>query len=270
MITNTKEIQLQYEGFLNTPLLWQNETILGLHQFELETKKTITYSNLKKPEIRLGKRVEQFSLYTFSQNPTINILLENTQIQHNKRTIGELDCILLKNKQPIHIEIVYKFYLYDKNEGSSEIMHWVGPNKRDSFYQKLNKLKNKQLPLLHNAFTKPYLNTINTENTIQNVFFKAQLFVPLKNLGNFFPLINNKCIYGFYIRVNELHPFKNCKFFIPTKLNWLQEVNTNVSWLSYVDYKTLIINFIKEKSAPLCWVKKPNGIIQKFFLVWWN
>lgn len=271
MDLNSKDIQLQYEGFLNTPLLWKSDTVFGLKQFELATEKTQQFNVPDKPELRLGKRVEQFSFFSFQQNKTIEILVENLQIQDGTRTVGEIDCLLLKNKQPVHIEIIYKFYLYDSSVGTTEIEHWIGPNRRDSFFQKLTKLKNKQLPLLQSKYTKSYLNNLyfSSDNFTQNVFFKAQLFVPLNDLNKPFLEINNDCINGFYVYASEIKKFNDCKFFIPTKVDWLKEVQTNINWLNYLSFETQISIFLKEKSAPLCWLKYPNGTTKKFFIVWW-
>lgn len=271
MKETSKDIQLQYEGFLNTPLLWKNDKILELSQFEISTEKTPQFNSLSKLEIRLGKRVEQFSFFTFQKDKTVKILSKNIQIQDGKRTVGEIDCLLQKKEQPIHIEIVYKFYLYDKSVGNTELEHWIGPNRRDSFFQKLTKLKNKQLPLLQNEHSKKYLDNLQLapEQIKQNVYFKAQLFVPLNNISNVFSLINNKCISGFYIQLQKLSQFENCKFHIPTKVNWLQEIQINTNWLTFINFKTQLQVFISQKSAPLCWIKHPNGKTQKFFVVWW-
>lgn len=271
MAENIKDIQLQYEGFLNTPLLWQETSVFGLIQFDINISKTQQFNSPKKTEIRLGKRVEQFSFFTLQQDSSIEILMENIQIQDGTRTVGEIDCLLLKNQQPVHIEIIYKFYLFDSTVGSTAIEHWIGPNRRDSFHQKLTKLKQKQLPLLHNEFTKPYLEKIklSSENIIQNVFFKAQLFVPLADLNKTFPEINNECIYGFYIGTNELQQFSDCKFYIPTKLDWLKEIQKNINWLNFSKFEEKINVFLNQQSAPLCWLKYPNGKTQKFFVVWW-
>ena len=87
-----------------------------------------------------------------SKDKEIKILAENVQIQNEKTTVGEIDCILTTAKKPVHLEIIYKFYLYDKSVGTNELEHWIGPNRRDSLVSKLNKLKDKQLPLLYNLF----------------------------------------------------------------------------------------------------------------------
>lgn len=272
MAENSKDIQLQYEGFLKTPQLWEGNAIFNLAQIEIETQKTQQFNSNQKIELRLGKRVEQFSFFTFQQDLSIDLISENLQIQDGKRTVGEIDCILSKNNQPTHIEIVYKYYLYDDTVGNTEIEHWIGPNRRDSFFQKLTKLKEKQLPLLHSQYTKNYLEKLqlNVSSIYQKVYFKAQLFVPLNDLNNIFSEINNNCICGFYIRLNQLKKFEDCKFYIPKKVDWLKEIQTNVKWLNFATFETQIVIFLYQQSAPLCWIKKPNGKTQKFFVVWWD
>ncbi|UMB60483.1 DUF1853 family protein [Lutibacter sp. A80] len=271
MNLNTKEIQLQYEGFLNTALLWENNDVLNLKQFILETKNTTQFNGAIVKNQRLGKRVERFLSHQLQQDNSIEILVENIQIQNNKITLGELDCILMQNNKPIHLEVIYKFYLYDATVGKTALEHWIGPNRKDSLIEKLNKLKNKQLPLLYNPFTKPLLKKLNLETTSiqQQVLFKAQLFIPyqIKNID--FNALNQDCVKGFYIHFNELQQFNTCKFYIPTKINWLQEIETQSKWLNFETFSQKLEVFIHQKIAPLCWLKNSNGETEKFFVVWW-
>lgn len=268
---NEKELLLQYQGFCQSKPLWTNCLNNKLQQFDFQR----IYNNPLKANIntklRLGKLVEQFVFNEFSFDNSLEIILENIQIQDEKITIGELDCILLQNKKPVHLEIVYKFYLYDKSVGETEIEHWIGPNRKDSFIQKYRKLINKQLPLLQHPKTVEVLKKhhINLEEIQQQVYFKAQLFPHLSELNNEFKVINNECIEGFYIYKNELEKFKNCKFYIPTKHNWLVKPHTSVNWDHHEKFSLKVFEILTKKNAPLCWIKKPNGVISKFFLVWW-
>ena len=271
MDLNTKEIQLQYEGFLETPLLWKSDAVFGLKQFEFPKENSVIFNNGIIKNLRLGKRVERFVIHELNQKKNIHILAENVQIQNGKITVGEIDCILTENEQPIHLEIIYKFYLHDETFGTTEIEHWIGPNRNDNLVKKLTKLKDKQLPLLYNSFTIPLLKKLKLkpENIAQRVYFKAQLFVPYQLKNSSFNLINNECIQGFYIHFNELKQFLDCKFFIPSKINWLQKVQTQTRWLTYNLFLTKVEAIIKQETAPLCWIKYPNGALQKFFVVWW-
>jgi hypothetical protein len=271
MHQSKKELLLQYQGFCQSKILWTNCLNKKLQQFDFHTYCDNEFEVKLNSKLRLGKLVEQFVFNEFSFDSSIEVLLENIQIQDEKITIGELDCILLQNKKPVHLEIVYKFYLYDKSVGETEIEHWIGPNRKDSFIQKYRKLIDKQLPLLYHPKTVEILDkyNLNVNEIEQQVYFKAQLFPYLSELNNEFDIINNDCIDGFYIYKNELDKFKSCKFYIPTKHNWLVIPHTNVDWINYENFFFTVSESLEQKNAPLCWLKKPNGVISKFFVVWW-
>lgn len=264
-------LQRQFLGFLATPFLWKQNQIKNLQQFDLQNTYNKQFNVKLQNNYRLGKLVERFVSEEINYDSSIEILAENIQIQDNKTTLGELDCLLRKNGKPIHLEIVYKFYLYDASVGTSEIDRWIGPNRRDSFIQKLTKLKEKQLSLLYHEKTKPYLNELGiaSEEVEQQVYFKAQLFVPLEDFGKNYPIVNNDCIIGFYIYPKELKQFSDCKFFIPTKHNWLVKPYEQIDWLNFEDYTTRINVFLSQENNPLCWMKKPKGEMVKFFVVYW-
>lgn len=265
-----KQIQLQYQGYLNTPLLWKIHEVLGLKQLELYKQSNLVFNETISDNLRLGKRVERFVSAELQNDARIEVLLENTQIQNQKLTIGELDCLLKLDETPIHLEIIYKFYLYDSNVGSTEIEHWIGPNRNDNLLKKLTKLRDKQLPLLYNAHTKSHLDILNlkAESILQRVCFKAQLFTPYSYTVDF-NLLNKDCLKGFYIPFSEIEQFASCKFYIPNKVDWLLEVETQIDWLSYALFLEKLRILINEKTAPLCWIKFPTGAVQKFFVVWW-
>lgn len=264
-------LQRQYQGFLQTHFLWKNSSLIELEQIEFQQKNSNSIQLKNDHNLRLGKLVERFVSEELRQDKTIKIIAENIQIQDNKTTIGELDCLLLQNNKPIHLEIIYKFYLYDASVSNMEIQRWIGPNRRDSFIQKLTKLKEKQLPLLYHEKTKSYLDAlhISSEDITQKTYFKAQLFVPLADIKKPFSIINNNCIEGFYLYPKELLQFFECKFYIPSKHNWLVKPYAQINWLNFNDFTAKINLFLSEKNNPLCWMKKPNGELIKFFVVYW-
>jgi len=270
MNPSINNIQAQYNGFIKTFLLWEH-SVLGLKQLKLPTEETTVFNESIPNNLRLGKRVERFVSHQLKQLTEIEILIENIQIQNEKITIGELDCIFKYDNNPIHLEIVYKFYLYDEKVGTTELDHWIGPNRKDSLISKLTKLKEKQTPLLYNPLTKPMLDTLNlkADEFQQLVYFKAQLFTPYQKEVKF-TLLNKECVNGFYVPISELVQFTDCKFYIPSKTNWLLEVQSEVKWLSYLLFSDEIHQIIGQKTAPLCWIKFPNRTLQKFFVVWWT
>lgn len=263
-------LQKRYEGFLKTPFLWINDAVYNLDQFKI-TSKFNKIEVVLDEKLRLGKYVEQLVSFELSQQNNISVLAENIQIQDGKITLGELDCLLLRNNEPIHLEIIYKFYLYDAFVGESEIDHFIGPNRKDSLKEKLTKLKEKQLPLLYSNTCKPYLDELDliVENITQQVYFKAQLFLPFSNKHIELKTLNTNCVAGFYINQNELNQFIDCKFYIPNKKDWLILPHTNVSWLNFNVFETATQDYFEQKFSALCWIKFNNGELKKLFLVWW-
>ena len=262
--------QQRFEGFLNTPTLWKSNAVYNLTQFEIE-QKSISFNLEIDSNQRLGKYVERFVSYQLSKDNSIKTIAENIQISKNKITLGELDCILLKGEKPIHLEIIYKFYLYDASLGKDYLQHWIGPNRKDSLVEKLDKLQQKQLPLLYSKECLRYLQSIdlNVKDIEQQVYFKAQLFVPFRMNTAIESSINKDCIVGFYIHQEELSQFKNAKFYIPSKKDWLIIPHTNIDWLHYKDFVRESSTYLQRQFSPLCWIKTNTGELKKIFLVWW-
>jgi len=243
-----------------------------LSQINIQEENSCKFDELNNlPKLRLGHLVERFVANELRNNSNIEILSENIQIKRSKITIGEIDCLLKHNHTPIHLEIIYKFYVYDESVGRSELEHWIGPNRKDSLIEKITKLKTKQLPLLYKPETKALITNLKLDvNTIQQqVYFKAQLFVPFNMIGFPLRLINNNCIQGYYLCFNNLEQLNNHQFYIPSKLDWLTEVHNNVTWLNYSEGIKAIEESIIQERSPLCWIKDKNNGLQKVFVVWW-
>lgn len=262
--------QLQYLGFSTTPLLW-NGILENLSQFEYQNSMLLSFKKTLPEKLMLGKRAEEFVFFDFENNQDISNVYKNIQINQDKLTIGELDAIFNYKKQTLHLEVVYKFYLYDDRLANNEIDCLIGPNRKDSLREKLDKLKDKQLPLLHHPVTKKYLSKkdITTLAIKQKVYFKAQVFLPANQQSFKFSKLNNKCIYGFYYTLKQIELLKEAKFYIPQKIDWMVNPYQQVNWLSFNEFITLIKEQLEQKRAPMCWVKKQNGELHKFFVVWW-
>ncbi len=265
-------IQQRFEGFLKTPTLWSANHVYNLTQFEIN-QTPISFSVNIDSNLRLGKYIERFVSHQLLNDDSTEIISENIQLFRDKITVGELDCLLLKNNKPIHLEIIYKFYVYnpDTTNKKDPLHCWIGPNRKDSLVEKLEKLQNKQLPLLYSKECLTYLKNINLESSEikQQVYFKAQLFVPYSRKNNSYGAINLECIKGFYLHHNEVQIYNDAKFYIPSKKDWLIIPHTNVNWLTYQEYLLESNYYLLRKFSPLCWLKTSTGELSKFFLVWW-
>jgi hypothetical protein len=118
------------------------------------------------------------------------VAFENIQIVEEQKTIGEIDFIIenIKTKQLIHLELTYKFYLFDPNLSSETINNWIGHNRNDSLKEKLERLKTKQFPLLYHNCTKSTLHTIEINEVSQPLYLLVSLFIPYKYKANYSPV----------------------------------------------------------------------------------
>lgn len=144
------ELKEQFLGFYKTPALFNELYELKQFDFENIDISNIDYSKLSiDKKLPLGKRVEYFFEYYIKLALCYNIVNKNIQIIKDGNTLGELDFILYDNfkKRFEHVELVYKYYLYDPSF-ENELDRYIGPNRNDTLVKKLNKLKDKQLPLI--------------------------------------------------------------------------------------------------------------------------
>lgn len=274
--SSENRILQQFHGFLNTPPLWQEKGFFGFDQFLLKTAEIS--ENLPAPEIPpgmvLGKRIERFFSFYIEHFSEEEILAENIQVISDKVTLGELDFIL-KNKKSgrcSHVEVVYKFYLYDPIF-QNEAERWIGPNRRDTLLKKISRLKNQQFPLLHKEETQPLLQElkIKANEVQQKALFRANLFVPFSMRDQDLPLINNACITGFWIKrknFTESH-FGKYQFYSPRKQDWPLNPQYGNVWFSYDEIMPQLQELLNKQKSPLLWIRKNNREFSRIFLVWW-
>ncbi len=205
------------------------------------------------------------------QSNNFELLAANLQIHSAKETLGELDYIVrnLKTEKIVHIELACKFYLYDENAGALKEQKWIGPNRKDSLFDKLEKVKLKQFPLLYTAETIEKLTTIGIEMpSSQELCLKAFLFLPKKIAAEIFSKNIKDCIVGHYIKPTDLEEDEAALYAIPTKKEWLLPIETLTNWYKFSDIKQLIDEQLKMNKSPLIYKKTPHKI-ERFFVIWW-
>ncbi len=272
-------IENQFEGFINTPSIFENSKYSGFTLFVFPNKISFTSSNqiLDKnfsKNLVLGKRVEYFFLAAIKDSGEYQIIAHNIQINDKDRTLGELDFILkdIETSKLLHIELMYKFYVYDP-EITIEMERWIGPNRKDSLLQKVEKVKENQFPLLYNPETKEYLQSINidSEDIQQEICFKASLFIPKELKSYYFPYINIECIIGFWIHLNDLRDYnqEGFQFFSPEKQDWPIDPKYGEEWNNYITIYSQIQDLHLRNKSPLIWIKNPDGNFERIIVVWW-
>jgi len=269
-------VEKQCVGFLNTPPLWVNEQF-AIQQFDFPKVDLSSFKSKPIPKkIRLGHQMEYVFKQLIIHSKKYEVILHNLPVRQGKQTIGEIDFILkdLQSTELIHVELTYKFYIINP-EISESIHRLMGPNKRDMFFTKMEKIKNEQFQLLHseegiNALSS---NEINHSEVTHQTCYKAQLFVPFgeEKVANIRPL-NQNCICGYWLRFDDFNTaeFKSCKFYIPFKSQWVIEPHSKVQWRNHFEALMDINLHMLKENAPMIWMKKSETEFEKFFVVWWN
>jgi hypothetical protein len=249
-----------------------DNSITGLQTFNLSELNLATDLEFQLPtNIRLGHLVERIVSELIKASTNYKVLYENIQLIEDKNTIGEIDFIIeeINTKQVIHMELAYKFYLFDPSISSKPINNWIGPNRNDSLKKKLDKLNNKQFPLLYHKCAKSKLNNIEIDGASQALCFLISLFIPYEYKASFSP-IYEKAIKGFYLNFETFTNFDNSAkaYYLPSKKEWGMDPSENELWTDFNGVEKFINTSIKEKQAPLCWQKYNNSYLA-FFIVWW-
>ena len=267
----------QFLGFLATPKIFAENGIFEYPLYETvnELKEEQLPNIPNAPASVLGKRMEHFFNCYVKLFTSEKILLQNEQIIENKKTLGELDFILKDTASEVvsHIELIFKFYLFDPETGTSELDHLIGPNKRDSLNKKLQRLQKRQFPLLFQEETKRILGTqhLDPQNIIQKMCFKAAVFLPKQATAISFEKVNPQTVSGFWIRASEFtfKAYGKNGFFTPQKRYWPVLPHLNKTWFSFEEIKTQIHPLLEKEFSPLLWMRTSNGRYERFFIVWW-
>jgi hypothetical protein len=270
-------LEEQFEGFIRTPQIFAENDIFEYPLYQ--TPKVTPLKNTCKvsapKQSVLGKRMEHFFAFYVSHFTSEEIVVQSRPIIEDKTTLGELDFLLkdTASEEISHIELIFKFYLFDPDTGASEIDHLIGPNKRDSLNKKLERLQKRQFPLLFKEATQILLTSldIDPENVVQKMCFKASVFLPKQMKTTSFDHINPVTIAGYWIKASEFtfEAYGENSFFTPTKKYWPVSPQQNENWYSYDDIREQIQTLLERRFSPLLWMKTPNGELERFFIVWW-
>ena len=271
------KIKAQYQGFMDTPSLFLDVgDFVKQPLFAFEEVSPLKEKLLKlKKNTMLGKRAELFFKQQIEGSKDFKVLADGIQVFKDKRTVGELDFIIQHRKslQVFHTELTYKFYAYDPNIATTAIEKWIGPNRKDTLVQKLDKLNTRQFPLLHTKETQQRLEKLGLplDGIAQRLVFKAQLFVPENTLLTLFPACNKNAIRGNYMRLEALTNTisSNSRFFLPKKQDWMLPAKNNRTWLAFSEIKNELANSLDVQKSRIVWSKDGSDNYKTQLIVWW-
>ncbi|SHI89039.1 DUF1853 family protein [Pseudozobellia thermophila] len=262
----------QCKGFYHTPPLWINETF-GIRQFVFPEIELESLPLREVPDnLRLGHQMEHVFHQLISHSKQYRVVLRNLLVKEDKRTVGEIDFIL-KNRdteQLVHVELTYKFYIVDLSV-SAPVHRLMGPNRRDRFFAKMEKIKKRQFNMLHSDAGKRALESVGVDTAgIRNeCCFKAQLFMPHAERKFDLHPFNNRCKAGYWIHYDgfDSEEFRQHRYYIPPKPEWVIAAHDKVSYIPHGNILPDVIQRIHTKNSPMLWMKKEDGTLEKLFVV---
>ncbi|SCY02079.1 hypothetical protein SAMN05192588_0766 [Nonlabens sp. Hel1_33_55] len=279
----------RFSAFYQTSTFWQG-SLGGLQQFPLsnfdfshldEQQNLLELPNIPHGTV-LGKRAEYFFEFCARQSSNYEVLASNIQIFRGNRTLGEIDYILKhrKTNQILHVELVYKFYIYEpgkthastylSSDQNKELSNYVGPNRRDNFIKKFDHLKNKQLPILQIPETIELLESIgiDTNSVKQQVCFLAHVYIPREMWQHDFKYLNKRCIKGYYMDEFAFAKAETSNsYFLPEKKQWKMKPQPLQETLTYHEIVPMVSQSLHRGFAPLIWMELADGSFETFFVV---
>ena len=183
---------------------------------------------------RLGVYFEQLWHHLVRSNPSYELLRANQQVIINKQTLGEFDSIVqsLRSKETVHCELAVKFYL---QIGSGyQMADWVGPNLRDRFDRKFQRLLSHQLSLSGKPEVKSWLHQQQLVVDQTALLTRGRLFYAIDNFlsENFrYPQeVEADHVKGFWATHEEFKRYQEqsgYEWFQLPRMYWLSELTEN-------------------------------------------
>lgn len=171
---------------------------------------------------RLGLYFEYLFNLMIDKLSNHSVILFNYRLKDN-HNLGEIDFITKdKNGKHYHWEIALKFYFQYGN--GLELKNWMGPNAKDNFDKKWQKLIYKQVPFSQKPIVRQDLLAQNIEIEKALLFVKGMLFYhPRRSDGKFPDIVNPFHKKGWWIYAYEfsLYFSYQTKWVVLEKLNWI-------------------------------------------------
>jgi len=165
---------------------------------------------------RLGYYFEALFLAFFHLSPYVEVVLSNHQVILNKATLGEIDLVILKGKELIHLELSIKFYL--QHQKSELFENWLGPNGKDDFLKKRNKLIDQQLKMTN------HIDIADKKKLKSKALICGQFYQKSSELLPWQGELTEKRIYLHHKELNNFLAENGIeKVYLLTKPNWFSD-----------------------------------------------
>lgn len=159
---------------------------------------------------RLGFYAEALYQAFCAHHIHVEVIGHNIQIKHahNDVTKGELDFLLERGHELIHLEMAVKFYLYDHDQ-----QLFIGPNAKDRLDKKLRRMATHQLALSSTDEGKAVVQELGYNSASTELLLKGVLFhhwqqpPPCQTVYKDFE-VNPMAEWGVWVRSSEWNTFR--------------------------------------------------------------
>ena len=174
-----------YQGDLSfDPSVWLPEGYLQKLQYWDQHPAAMPAVLQQPPPRRLGRYFEQLYACLLQDLLGWDMLARNLQIQHERRTLGELDFLVRNPRTDAieHHEVAVKFYLGHRDTETGAVL-WYGPNSRDRLDLKTARLLQHQARLTTQPAAQVELQALGVcQMPTPRIFMPGYLFQPLQNV----------------------------------------------------------------------------------------
>lgn len=251
----------RWAAFAASQSLFTSSPIPGIELFELPDFSKIYPSQdalLMRPQ---GKQMEALLALAIEADERYKLIAHGLQVADKGITIGELDFLLYDHQiqKHVHVELAYKYYIHDANEGKGPFQSWLGPARRDRMIWKLDQLQNKAFPMLFNTQCRPLLDAlgIDSSKVVQRLCFLGECFLPMHKQNFSESIINSKAISGTWMSLENFlaKDWGNQAFSIPLKQDWILPYNPTNTFTE-AETKKSVKSFLETGKVPMLKFKK--------------
>jgi len=207
------QLKSDMEWLINTPSLVKTDDLyietshIPNLSATLEKKSKLIESIFENAKNTVGDYFERLVYLWLELQPQYTNIEQHIKVFENKRTIGELDFLLSDDLQnlTLHLEVAIKYYLLTEKNGERQ---FIGPNSKDTFLKKFNKLNQKQLKLPQSPFAETVL-TNRPKPIVSRGLLKGCLFYPSNSdwraPASIYSSINAKHTKGWWTSIDKLN-----------------------------------------------------------------
>ena len=251
----------RWAAFAASQSLFTSSPIPGIELFELPDFSKIHPSQdalLMRPQ---GKQMEALLALAIEADERYELIAHGLQVADKGITIGELDFLIYDHTKAkfLHVELAYKYYIHDRQEGAGPFEPWIGPGRKDKMNWKLEQLAQRSFPLLYHPLTKPLLKEldIDPEKIEQRLCFLGELFLAEGEESWDDPLLNPNAHTGTWMRLENFlaKDWGKQAFSIPLKQDWILPYNPTNTFTE-AETKKSVKSFLETGKVPMLQFKK--------------